>query len=273
MLQKVLNHMCCPHMRYDEFMHLAKAIGCIGVHYRNDLNGELFSGDTLANVKALAHESAMQITGLAQLERFNDWNAAREEQAVALLQQAKAIGAAGIGLIPTNDGTGTADGQRQLNLEAALWALKPLLIASGLKGFIEPLGFAQCSLRHKSEAVEAIEKVDGKGLFYLVHDTFHHFLANEVATGAPIFADYTAIVELSGVVDPDLNPSEMQDKHRVLVDGMDRIGNVDQLRDLIAAGFKGPLSFEPFSPEVHSLENPGEAFTRSFDFIALKLRT
>lgn len=271
MLPKALNHMTCPSMRYDDFMRMAKSLGCIGVHYRNDLGRPLFEGDAAEQVRQLATAEGIQITGLAQLERFNEWNAEREEQARTLITTAAAIGAAGIGLIPVNDGSGTADGVRQANLRDALNALKPLLKAAGLKGFIEPLGFAQCSLRHKAEAVEAIEVVEGQGTFMLVHDTFHHFIANGCATGAPIFPEYTGIIEISGVIDPELGPLDMHDEHRILVDARDRIGNVDQIRELMGVGYTGPVSFEPFSPLVHGLQNPAQAIAQSFDFIAREL--
>ncbi len=271
MMLKALNHMTCPTMRYDDFMRMSKQLGCMGVHYRNDLGRPLFEGDSPERVRQLAVDLGMQITGLAQLERFNEWNEERAAQAAELIATAAAIDAAGIGLIPVNDGSGAVDGERQANLRAALAALKPLLQAAGLKGFIEPLGFAQCSLRHKAEAVEAIEAVEGQGTFMLVHDTFHHYIANGCATGAPIFPEYTGIIEISGVIDPSLGALDMQDEHRILVDGRDRIGNVDQIRELQEAGYTGPVSFEPFSPEVHGLDNPAEVIAQSFDFIASEL--
>lgn len=268
MLPKALNHMTAPAMRYDSFMRMAKRLGCMGIHLRNDLGRPLFDGDRPQQVRQLTEELDLQITGLAQLERFNEWNAERAQQAASLINTAAQIGAVGIGLIPVNDGSGVADGERQANLKAALAQLKPLLQAAGIKGFIEPLGFAQCSLRHKAEAVEAIEAVEGQGTFVLVHDTFHHFIANGCATGAPIFPEYTGIIEISGVIDPTLGPLDMRDEHRILVDAQDRIGNVDQIRELREAGYTGPVSFEPFSPEVHGLLDPADAIAQSFDFIA-----
>jgi len=268
---KVLNHMTAPSMRYDDFMRMAQQLGCVGVHYRNDLGRPLFEGDSPEQVLQLAAKLGMRITGLAQLDRFNDWNAERAEQAAYLIRTAAAVGASGIGLIPVNDGSGIAEDERRVNLHSALAALKPLLNAAGLKGFIEPLGFLQSSLRHKHEAVAAIDAVEGQGTFGLVHDTFHHFLANGAATGAPVFPQYTEIVEISGVVGPDLEPQDMRDEHRELVDAHDSIGNVDQIRELMEAGYTGPVSFEPFSPKVHGLANPAQAIAQSFDFIASEL--
>jgi 2-keto-myo-inositol isomerase len=63
-------------------------------------------------------------------------------------------------------------------LRVALKALKPMLEDHDLVGMVEPLGFEICALRYKSEAVEGIEAIGGKGRFKLVHDTFHHTLAH-----------------------------------------------------------------------------------------------
>lgn len=271
MLPRALNHMTCPAMRYDDFMSMAQTLGCMGIHYRNDLGRPLFEGDSLERVRQRAFDTGMRITGLAQLERFNEWNTEREIQAKSLISTALAIGAEGIGLIPVNDGSGVAAGLRHASLLQALHGLKPLLNEAGLIGFIEPLGFEQCSLRHKAEAAEAIRAVGGAGTFMLVHDTFHHFIANGRATGAPIFPELTAIIEVSGVSDRALAPLDMQDKDRGLVDEHDCIGNIDQIRELIDAGYMGPISFEPFSPEVHALSNPDKEIAKAFKFIADKL--
>ncbi len=47
----------------------------------------------------------------------------------------------------------------------------------------------------------------------------------------------------------------------------DRLGNVDQIRALLAGGYAGAFSYEPFSPEVHALARPAEAIKASMDFI------
>jgi len=69
------------------------------------------------------------------------------------------------------------------------------------------------------------------------------------------------------VVDPKLALSEMRDGHRVLVDGRDRLGNVEQIAALRAGGYAGPVSFEPFAKEVHDLADPVGALRASMDFI------
>ena len=63
----------------------------------------------------------------------------------------------------------------------------------------------------------------------------------------------------------------MRDEHRVLVDAEDRLGNIAQIEALEAAGYAGPISFEPFAPEVHALADPAAALAGSFKFISSRL--
>src|SRR5690606_3741331 len=149
---------------------------------------------------------------------------ARAGEAGALIDYAAACGARALVLVPKNDGTGQADGERQANLREALTALKPMLDAAGLIGLVEPLGFEICSLRSKREAVEAIQAIGGEETFRLVHDTFHHHLAGEQA----LFPEFTGLVHISGVEDPAIAVADMLDDHRVLVGPADRLANIDQ---------------------------------------------
>jgi 2-keto-myo-inositol isomerase len=132
---------------------------------------------------------------------------------------------------------------------------------------VEPLGFAQCSLRLKSEAVAAISELGLGARFRLVHDTFHHTLAGE----ATIYPAQTGLIHISGVEDPTVAVADMLDAHRVLVGPRDRLGNIAQIRALLAAGADAPLSFEPFAPEVHGDPDIAAALAHSMQFITREL--
>ncbi len=267
MLPKALNHMTVARMTYAQFVDTAAALGCVGIEVRNDLPQPLFDGMDPAAAGQMARDKGLRIVALAEVKRFNDWSDAKAAEALALMKIAVACGAEAVSLIPRNDNLGMGNGERQANLRVALKALKPMLEDHGLVGLVEPLGFEICALRHKSEAVEAIEALGATGRFKLVHDTFHHYVAH----GGPIFPEHTGMVHISGVTDPNISISEMADKHRVMVDGADRLGNVAQIAALQAGGYTGPVSFETFAPEVHALADPARAIGTSFEFIRSEL--
>ncbi|MGJ7041184.1 2-keto-myo-inositol isomerase [Shinella sp. BE166] len=259
-----LNHMTAPALTLDAFFALAVSLGMTAVEIRNDLDGNaILDGTTPDEVKALAARHGVTIISINALQRFNEWSPTRAAEAKELIDYASACGARALVLVPKNDGTGQADGERQANLREALTALKPLLDATGIIGLVEPLGFEICSLRSKREAVEAIKAVGGEQTFRLVHDTFHHHLAGE----PDLFADLTGLVHISGVEDPAVSVSDMRDGHRVLIGPADRLGNISEIKALLAAGYSGPLSFEPFSPAVHDVGDPQAAVAESVAFL------
>ena len=264
MLPFVINHMTVPNLDHQALFALAAGLGGIGVELRNDLARPLFDGASPDLVAGRARERGLRIVGLSQVYPFNAWSDAVRDEVAALIATGRAVGAETISLIPRNDGQGTADGERQANARRALAAIKPMLEDAGMVALVEPLGFESSSLRSKAETVEIIEELDAAGTFKLVHDTFHHHLAG----GGPLFPEHTGIAHVSGVVDPGLVVDAMRDEHRVLVDAGDRLGNVEQIAALRAAGYAGLISFEAFSPEIHALADPEAALGRSMAFIA-----
>jgi len=262
-----LNHMTVAHLSFRELLDLAAGLGCIGVEVRNDLPQALFDGMTPQDAGALAKSKGLRLLALAEVKRFNDWSDTKAAEALALMQIAQAAGAEAVSLIPRNDNLGMGNGERQAALRIALKVLGPMLEDHGLIGLIEPLGFEICALRFKSEAVDAIESLDAQGRFKLVHDTFHHAIAEEDR----LYAGHTGMVHVSGVTDPAVTLAQMQDSHRILVDGADRLGNIRQIADLRAQGYTGPISFEAFAPQVHASTTPLNDLTTSIDFIRIGL--
>lgn len=153
------------------------------------------------------------------------------------------------------------------SLVAGLKGIRPILKDNGLTGLVEPLGFHFSSMRTKAEAISAIREAGGEDTYKLVHDTFHHHLGGETE----FYPEWTGLVHISGVIDPKVAVNDMLDSHRVLVDGQDRLGNIEQIRTLIAAGYKGPFSFEPFSEEVQGLADHAAALKASMDYVTSKL--
>ncbi|WP_274426925.1 TIM barrel protein [Chelativorans sp. YIM 93263] len=264
-----LNHMCAPNHSISDFFDLAKAVGATGVEIRNDIQGNAIADGT--DPEAIAEAAAsrgLRIVSINALQRFNQWNDARENEARALAAYAKACGAEALVLVPVNDGTGSANGERQANLRIALKELRPILAEAGIAGLVEPLGFDTSSLRYKSEAIEAIEGLGASAVFRIVHDTFHHFLSGEES----IFPAQTGLLHASGVTDSAIGVNQMCDGDRVLVGRGDRLDNIVQIAALRRGGFNGPLSFEPFSEAVHRLPDLASTIADSMTFITEGMR-
>lgn len=259
-----LNHMVAPQLTVADFFQLGKALDIEEFEIRNDLTGNaILNGTAPESIRDLSRQNSISIISINALQRFNEWNSAREEEARALANYAHDCGAKALVLVPVNDASGKKEGERQRNLSVALRALTPILEDRGLTGLVEPLGFQTCSLRSKKEAAEAIRLVNGQARFKLVHDTFHHILAGE----PELFPELTGLVHISGVEDQDVNLSDMRDAHRTMVTEHDRLDNAGQIKSLLAAGYRGPFSFEPFAASVHASESPKEMIRASIDLL------
>ena len=243
-----LNHRVAPTATLREFFDLAVALGVTEVEIRNELPGVAIGDGTPPDtVRREAEARGLRILTINALYPFNIWTPERADEAATLINYAAACGAAGIVMCPLNDASYRATPAERLGaVREALTALAPLLRKAGIVGLVEPLGFPECSLRMKREAIEAIDAVDGADVFRLVHDTFHHHVAGETE----MFPDRTGLVHVSGVVDAAVATDDMKDAHRVLVDANDRLDNLGQIRTLVAGGYTGPLSFEPFADSI-----------------------
>lgn len=269
-LRFALNHMVAPRLGLSEFFQLAASLAITEVEIRNDLGGRAIGdGAGPETVRDAAAEAGVTIVSINALQRFDDWTAAREREAIGLARYASASGARALVLVPVNDGTIRTTGERRPRLRRALESLRPILVDHRLLGLVEPLGFATCSLRSKREAAEAIGAGRGRESFQLVHDTFHHTLAGE----ADLYPTLTGLVHVSGVTDHAVPLSELRDSHRVLLDAGDRLDAVGQIKALRAAGYSGPLSFEPFAAGIHGLTEVRAAIAASRDFLGTQLAT
>lgn len=250
MLTFALNRMAAPRLPFAAFAALAQRLGIAAIEIRNDLpNVETRDGVAPSTVGTIARDHGLKIRSINALQRFDQFDRERAEEAAEMARYAAACGAEALVLCPTNsrrDGRDAA--RRHAELVDALRGLAPILRDHGLTGLVEPLGFEECAVRRKSQAVRAIEEVNAGSTFQLVHDTFHHHLAGE----GLFFAARTGLVHISGVEDPALDASQMRDGHRVLVGGADRLGNATQLRRLLDEGYAGLVSYEPFAEEVAS---------------------
>ncbi|MEY4753471.1 MAG: hypothetical protein RJA44_1146 [Pseudomonadota bacterium] len=247
-LRLALNRMAVPRVSFDAFAALSRRLGIHAIEIRNDLPGvEINDGMSAGDVGAIARAHGLTIRSINALQRFEQFTPERRAEAIALAQYAQACGAEALVLCPTNSITDARSAaERHAALVDALTQLKPILADHGLVGLVEPLGFEECAVRRKSQAVRAFEEINADATFRLVHDTFHHHLADE----GLFFPAWTGLIHISGVEDAALPVNQMRDNHRVLVGGADVLGNVAQLRTLLAAGYAGCISFEPFAEEI-----------------------
>lgn len=258
-----INHITTPKLKWRDFLRLSSDLGAKGVEFRNDLSVPLFSDESPELVRTTVKESGLKIFCLSQIYPFNVFSDKLEHEIRKLIKIAKMCGAEAISLIPSNDGNIQSYSQRQTDLRTALRKIKPLLENGDLLAMVEPLGFESSSLRTKEEAVNAIEAVNAASTFKIIHDTFHHHLAGETE----FFSENTGIVHVSGLVDKSLSVSQMEDKHRILVNEKDLLGNVHQINELLGLGYSGPISLETFSPEVHAAKDIRSLIENSINFI------
>ncbi len=263
-LRFAMNHMAAPKLPVEAFFAMSARLGCTDAEIRNDLPGTaILDGTPAAAIREAAVRHGQTILTINALQRFNEWTPARAAEAEELAAWCSGVGAQALILVPKNDGTGCADGERQENLRKALRGLHPILEKAGILGFVEPLGFRICSLRLKSEAAAAIRDLGMTDRFRITHDTFHHHLAGEAA----IFPELTGLIHISGVDDPGIAVDDMLDAHRVLVGPRDRLGNCAQIAALLSAGVTAPCSFEPFAEEVHAARDVEVDLAASMRFI------
>ena len=88
-----------------------------------------------------------------------------------------------------------------------------------------------------------------------------------------MFSAHTCIVYISGLNIKDIADKDLTDPMRGLVDAEDQLGNVEQLFQLFDAGYSGPVSFEPFAPDVIARTDPAPYLKESFEFIEETMRT
>ncbi|MDY7559500.1 TIM barrel protein [Pseudomonas sp. 10B1] len=264
-LRFALNRMVAPRLSLSEFIDLAVTLKADAIELRNDLKGIGIEGGTPPDsIREQCQTHGIRVLSINALYPFDVWNDERRTQALKLATFARDCGAEALVLCPFN---GPSDlrtaGERTLGLRTALSELAPILREYDIFGFVEPLGFPQCSLRLKRQAVDAITATGGLDVFRVVHDTFHHHLANE----KEFFADLTGLVHISGVEDRDVPLAGLRDGHRVLVGEGDILGNSMQIDRLLRDGYVGHLSFEPFADSVHELVDITQAVAASMAYL------
>ncbi len=268
-----LNRILFPVASLEDFFKITSDMGLNKVELRNDLPQiGIIDPYSPEQVKGLSEKYDIQILTINALQKFNLGAVLPKvmEELKELIKLAVSIDCGAIVLVPNND----VDDKRgsEVMMKETVTALKafgPLLEDSGILGYVEPLGFKQCSLRSKVTAIKAIQE-SGCRNYKIVHDTFHHHLGpdtNDIfKTNYNIF--YTGLVHVSGV-ESDLPAHQYKDDHRVLISDRDHLKNLEQLELLLKLGYNGDISFEPFATEVQTMDIEAlkAAIHQSIDFM------
>ncbi len=268
-----LNRIVLPDTPLDEFIRFAASLGLGGIELRNDLPARGIIDDiSTESVRDLLKQSSVEVWSINALQSFNVASLLSDltEELKRLISLSKSIGCGAIVLCPNND---PADPRQAIQLFAetvrALETFGPLFVDSGLKGYVEPLGFRESSLRSKVLALKAIREA-GYPVYSIVHDTFHHHIGPDAIS--TLVEEYevaaTGLVHVSGV-ERSLAVADYRDDHRILVGRGDLLKSKEQIEVLLQLGFEGKICFEPFSREIQKRapEDLRDAFAASIEYL------
>jgi len=268
-----LNRNTCPSLGLEEFFRFSADLGLTKVELRNDIAGQdVIDGLPPSKAAALAERHGIQIITINALQKFNlkAVRARAMEELEHLLDLAAAIRCPAIVLCPNNDTRDSRDARtRVAETVEALRAFGPSFMKRGMQGYVEPLGFPESSLSSLVVAMEAA-KSSGFTCYRALYDTFHHFLGpdTEKDIGSVYDVARTGLIHVSGV-DSAIAKEKYRDEHRVLPSPADRTFSREQIERLVALGYEGDISLEPFSPAVQSMppKELAAAVKRSVDYL------
>ena len=252
-----LNRIIYPKADLEEFFRITSGLGLKKVELRNDLPGRgIIDGLPAEKARDLLHEHSLSVLTINALQKFNVPSLLHglKQELKALIGLARSIDCTAIVLCPNNDrNDGRPETVTFKDTVDALKIFSPLFEDAGLRGYMEPLGFAESSLRSLLIAQEMIREA-GSPVYKIVHDTFHHHLGPARSTSLRENYDIslTGLVHASGVEDP-LPVTRLRDEHRILVGPLDRLQSKQQISLLLEMGYEGDICFEPFSGSVQNL--------------------
>ncbi len=247
-----INRIMQPAISITAFLQLASRCGFSSIELRNDLPDErVLGGESASDIMAASRETGVRILTVNAMQRFNDPQLFEKKiiELGQLIYEAKQVNCTKIIFCPVNDPEDRRSAaEQQGDLVAALHCYAPTLRQHAVTALLEPLGFPICSMRYKRQAADAIRSSGLKKLYGIVHDTFHHYLSGE----KELFPEETGLIHTSGVR-PGKRQSEITDDDRIFVTADDCMQNREQIAAMVAKGYNGPISYEPFSREVQEL--------------------
>jgi len=253
-----LNRIIYPKLKLEDFFKFTKDLDLNKIELRNDLpGGKIIDDYSPEQLKDLSKKYGVEILTINALQKFNlDAILPKTlEELKKLTDLSQFIGCKAIVLCPNNDVNDKRDLEEIFkDTVKALKSFGPLFKDRGMQGYLEPLGFEECSLRSIVIAMRAIQE-SSYPVYKIVHDTFHHHIGPDTFDTIQNDYDisYTGLVHISGV-ESNIPVKECRDNHRVLVSEQDKLQNKEQIALLLKLGYAGNISFEPFSQKVHEME-------------------
>lgn len=253
-----LNRIISPGLNLEEFFQLAADLDLSKIELRNDLPGfGVIDPYSPEQVEELTETYGIQIIAINALQNFNVSSLLPllMEGLQELITLSVALDCRAIVLCPRHHINDTRSPEKCFKETVnVLREFAPFLRKSDLVGYIEPLGFEDSSLSSLVIAMKAIQ-ASGCHRYKIVYDTFHHHLGPDTMESLENEYDvtYTGLVHVSGV-ESDISANQYRDAHRVLVSPADQLKSREQIEKLIALGYEGVISFEPFAEELQQLE-------------------
>ncbi len=269
-----LNRIACPSLSLPDFLSFARKIGIGKIELRNDIrDGSVLDGIAPREVAALLKEGGLRATTINALQKFNLASARPKAKAelATLLAVCAAIDCPAVVLCPNNDAAdGRSPGARFTETVDSLKEFGPMFEKAGVLGFVEPLGFGISSLASLDVAVEAI-KASEFSCYRVLVDTFHHYIGPDglESLKKAAAAGLVGLVHISGV-ESDIPAAEFRDAHRIMPGPGDVMKSKEIVAALLAAGYEGDISFEPFSESVQKLspDELGAAIKKSIAWLS-----
>lgn len=268
-----LNRIIYPKIDLENFLIFTRELDLKKIELRNDLPGGMIIDDySPIEFKDLLNKYGIEIISINALQRFNLKILLSEKisELRQLITLCKKINCKAIVLCPNND----IDDKRNTeeffkDTISALKTFGPIFQDNDMLGYVEPLGFKECSLRSIITAVKAIQE-SGFSNYKTVYDSFHHRIGPDTMETIKDNYDisYTGLVHISGV-ECNLSDDKCDDNHRILVTKHDRFQTKEQLKLLLKMGYRGNISLEPFSRTIQEMEigNLKSAIDNSIEYL------
>ena len=252
-----LNRIACPSLSLPEFLDFVQKLGLGKIELRNDIrDGKVLDGMDPRRAASLMKERGLKATTINALQKFNlaSGRPKAKTELASLLATCAEIDCPAVVLCPNNE---AADGRspeaRLLETVDSLREFGPMFEKAGVLGFVEPLGFGISSLASLDLAIEAI-KASGFSCYRVLVDTFHHYIGpdEKASLKKAAASGLVGLVHISGV-ESDIPAADFRDAHRIMPGPGDVMKSKEIVHALLAAGYKGDISFEPFSESVQKL--------------------